>query len=146
MVSTLQPKLYWVTPEGVAKDEALKLKTAELKTAYESLKNRITNLASSHGYFDGRFEVSSIRVNVIDNTAAVELIYASGTRYKIGEIRVTHDILSEAFLRRYLVVDTGDYYDTDKLLEIKNLYNKSNYFTVSTATPDLQNLENYLNS
>lgn len=110
---------------------------------YESLKNRITNLASSHGYFDGRFEVSSIRVNVIDNTAAVELIYASGTRYKIGEIRVTHDILSEAFLRRYLVVDTGDYYDTDKLLEIKNLYNKSNYFTVSTATPDLQNLENY---
>ena len=40
MVSTLQPKLYWVTPDGVAKDEALKLKTAELKTAFESLKNQ----------------------------------------------------------------------------------------------------------
>ena len=40
MVSTLQPKLYWVTPDDVAKVEALKLKTAELKTAFESLKNQ----------------------------------------------------------------------------------------------------------
>ena len=40
MVSTLQPKPYLDTLNGVAKDEALKLKTAELKTAFESLKNQ----------------------------------------------------------------------------------------------------------
>ena len=40
MVSTLQPKPCLDTLNGVAKDEALKLKTVELKTALESLKNQ----------------------------------------------------------------------------------------------------------
>jgi len=110
---------------------------------YENLKNRITTLASSHGYFDGRFEASTITVNTTENTALIELIYDSGIRYKIGDIRITHNILREDFLSRYLVVKSGDYYDTDKLLELKNLYNKSGYFNVATASPDIQHLENY---
>lgn len=110
---------------------------------YDNLKNRISTLASSHGYFDGHFEVSTITVNATENTAIIELQYDSGKRYKIGDIRITHGILEEGFLRRYLVVQSGDYYDTDKLLELKNLYNKSGYFNVATASPDIQHLENY---
>ncbi len=110
---------------------------------YENLKSRILNMASSRGYYDGRFEVAKITVNTADNTAAINLIYDSGTRYRFGEIRFSHNILSEDFLRRYLNFNSGDYYDTDKLLELKNLYNASNYFNVATASPDIQHLKNY---
>ncbi|HWV16487.1 MAG TPA: autotransporter assembly complex family protein [Cellvibrio sp.] len=110
---------------------------------YETLKNRMAALASSHGYFDGRFEVSTVRVNAVNSTAEVELIYDSGRRYRFGDIRITHNILDEGFLRRYLAVKEGDYYDTDTLLELKNLYNQSNYFNVATASPDIQHLEDY---
>lgn len=110
---------------------------------YESLKNRISTLATSHGYFDGRFDVARVVVNTADNTANIELIYNTGTRYKIGEIRITHAILGEDFLERFLNIHPGDFYDTDTLLELKSYYNASNYFSVATASPDLQHLHDH---
>lgn len=110
---------------------------------YESLKNRISTLAASHGYFDGRFDVARIIVNAAENTASIELIYNTGTRYRIGEIRMTHNILGEDFLQRFLNIRKGDFYDTDKLLELKSYYNASNYFSVATASPDLQHLHDH---
>ena len=107
---------------------------------YENLKAKITTLATGEGYFDGRFDVSRVIVNAAENTANIELIYNTGTRYRIGEIRMRHNILDEAFLRRYLNIKSGDYYDTDKLLELKSYYNSSNYFSVAMASPDLQHL------
>lgn len=110
---------------------------------YESLKNRISTLATSRGFFDGRFDVARVTVNAAENTANVELIYNTGTRYRIGEIRMAHNILSEDFLEGFLNVHTGDFYDTDKLLELKSYYNTSNYFSVATASPDLQHLHDH---
>ena len=107
---------------------------------YENLKTQITTLATGYGYFDGRFDLSRVIVNAAENTANVELIYNTGTRYRIGEIRMQHNILDEKFLRRYLNIDSGDFYDTDKLLELKSYYNSSNYFSVAMASPDLQHL------
>lgn len=110
---------------------------------YENFKNRISTLATSRGYFDGRFDVTRVTVNAAENTANMELIYNTGMRYKIGEIRMTHNILSEDFLKGFLNIHSGDYYDTDKLLELKSYYNTSNYFAVATASPDLQNLHDH---
>lgn len=108
--------------------------------AYENLKNHISTLATSRGYFDGRFETSVIRVDVEKNAADIELVYDTGPRYRIGEIRIKQEIFREKFVRRYLNFKSGDYYDTDKMLELKSIYNATNYFNVATATPDLQNL------
>ena len=110
---------------------------------YENLKNRIVNLATSHGYFDGRFEINRITVNSSENTAAIEIIYDTDVRYRLGEIRMQHNILDEKFLNKFLNIKTGDPYDADKLLELKTLYNASNYFSVATASPDLQNLHDH---
>lgn len=110
---------------------------------YDNFKNRIATLAASHGYFDGRFDVARVTVNAAENTAAIELIYNTGTRYRIGEIRMVHNILSTDFLLGFLNIHQGDYYDTDKLLELKSYYNASNYFSVATASPDLQNLHDH---
>ena len=108
---------------------------------YETLKARFGTLAATHGYFDAEFEHSQIKVNVGEKSAIIELIYDTGPRYRIGEIRLQHNILDDDFLRRYFTFNEGDYYDTDNLLELKNLYNASNYFAVASVAPSLQELE-----
>jgi len=107
---------------------------------YESVKNRFGAIASSRGYFDGRFERSRVTVDREANTAHLELIYDTGTRYHFGDITLEHDILDEAFIRRYLTFESGDPYDTDSLLDLKSRLNASDYFRSVRVTPRLQQL------
>lgn len=108
---------------------------------YETLKARFGTLAATHGYFDGEFKLSRISVNVAEKSAIIELVYDTGARYKISRIHLTHDILDEDFLQRYYNIQPGDYYDTDQLLELKNVYTASNYFSVTNVSPDLEALK-----
>ena len=109
---------------------------------YETLKARFGTLASLHGYFDAEFEHAQISIDTAERSAIIELVYNTGKRYRIGAINLQHDILSNDFLRRYFNIAEGDYYDSDKLLELKNLYNASNYFSVASISPNLQALNN----
>lgn len=110
---------------------------------YETLKARFSSLASLHGYFDAEFKQSQVSVNVAEKSAVIALVYDTGKRYRIGEINLQHSILDEDFLQRYYNIKPGDYYDTDELLELKNVYNASNYFAVANVSPDLQALEDH---
>ncbi len=110
---------------------------------YETLKARFSSLASLHGYFDAEFVQSQVSVNVAEKSAVIALVYDTGKRYRIGDINLKHGILDEDFLRRYYNFKSGDYYDTDDLLELKNLYNASNYFAVASVAPDLQALNDH---
>ena len=109
---------------------------------YEKLKARFGTYAAAHGYFDGEFALSRVEVNRAERSARIALVYHTGPRYKIGAINLQHKILSEAFLRRYLTFSEGDPYDSDKLLDLRTQLNASNYFAVTTASPNLQELEN----
>ena len=108
---------------------------------YETLKARFSTLAATHGYFDAAFEHSQIEIDTAEKTAVISLIFNTGPRYRIGEINLQHDILREDFLRRYFTIAEGDYYDSDKLLELKNKYNAGNYFGVTNVAPNLQALK-----
>lgn len=108
---------------------------------YETLKNRFTSLAANRGYFDGRFEHSRVAVNVGENAAVVELVYDTGPRYRIGNIKIEQDILNDSFVQRYIEFEEGDYYSSEELLELKSMFNASNFFSTATIAPDLQHLE-----
>lgn len=108
---------------------------------YETLKNRFTSLAANRGYFDGRFEHSRVAVNVGENSAVVELVYDTGPRYRIGNIKIEQDILNDSFVQRYIEFEEGDYYSSEELLELKSMFNASNFFSTATIAPDLQRLE-----
>ena len=108
---------------------------------YETLKARFGTLASMHGYFDAEFQHSQISIDTKERTAIIELIYNTGPRYRIGEINLRHSILNDDFVRRYFNIKEGDYYDSDELLELRNMYNSSNYFSVATVAPDMQSLK-----
>lgn len=108
---------------------------------YEALKARFDTLAATHGYFDSEFALARVSVNIAEKSAVIELVYNTGPRYKIGAINLQHNILNDDFLRRYYNIHEGDYYDTEQLLELKNLYNASNYFSIANVSPDLQSLK-----
>ena len=108
---------------------------------YETLKARFGTLASVHGYFDADFEHSQIAIDTAEKTAEISLIFNTGPRYRIGEINLQHNILRESLLERYYNIEEGDYYDSDKLLELKNRYNAANFFSVASVAPDLQALK-----
>jgi translocation and assembly module TamA len=109
---------------------------------YEKLKARFGTQAALHGYFDADFEHAEIAINTAEKTAVIALVFNTGPRYRIGAINLQHNILREDFLQRYYTIAAGDYYDSDKLLELKNLYNASNFFSVASVAPDLQALKN----
>jgi len=108
---------------------------------YEKLKTRFGNLAAVHGYFDGQFALARVEVNRREKSAQIALVFDTGPRYKIGAIRLKHDILSDDFLNRYLNIHPGDDYDAEKLLDLKNDFNGSNYFSSAIASPNLQQLD-----
>ncbi len=108
---------------------------------YEKLKARFGNLAAAHGYFDGEFVLARVEVKRAEKTADIALVFDTGPRYKIGEINIKHDILSDDFLQRYLNIQRGDDYDAEKLLDLKSDFNGSNYFNSAIASPNLQSLK-----
>lgn len=109
---------------------------------YETLKNRFESAATEHGYFDAHFALSRVLVNESEKAAVLELIYDTGKRYTLGEIKINQEVLQEEFVQRYLNIQTGDFYDTNKLLELKSLYNASNYYAGTNITPDLEGKKN----
>ena len=109
---------------------------------YEALKSRFESAATAHGYFDAYFALARVLVNENEKTAVIELTYDTGKRYSIGKITIEQDILDDDFVQRYSRLNTGDAYDTDKLLELKNLYNASNYYAATNINPDYENKQN----
>jgi len=107
---------------------------------YESAKARFAPLASARGYFDGRFDQARIQVAQDRTTARLDLVYNTGPRYRFGEIRLSSEALDPDFIRRYLPFETGDFYDMDLLLELKNRLSSSDYFSRVTVRPLLQAL------
>ncbi len=108
---------------------------------YETLKNRFTSLAANRGYFDGKFQHARVAVSLEQNSAVVELVYDTGPRYRIGNINIQQDILNDSFVQRYIEFKEGDYYSAEELLELKSMYNNSNFFSTATIAPDLHELE-----
>lgn len=128
--------------DGVFSDPGIRVGNRLHHGNYENLKSRFSNLATSHGYFDGDFSLSRIEIHKANRLADIDLHYATGERYRIGDIHLTHDILDTDFLKRYYNIEEGDYYDADKLFELKSMYSSSNYFSVVNVAPALQSIDN----
>ena len=84
---------------------------------YESAKRSLQNLALRRGYFDAEFSESQVAVDLVDNTAAVALTFASGARYQIGEVRFSETPFREQLLARLTPFEAGEPYEAAKILE-----------------------------
>lgn len=96
---------------------------------YESAKKLIQNQASRLGFFTGRFTRQRLFVDPAAGVADIELVYASGPRFRLGEVLFEGDTpFDEAFLRRMVPFEAGAPYDTDLIAKLQQNLQGRNYF------------------
>lgn len=133
-----------VTISGPAKDDPLFKGTLPDKPAvgdvlnhgdYESLRQAISNRASRLGYFDGTFEQRRLAVNPETREASIELHFASGERYRLGDVTFNEDqVFEQSFLERFVEFEPGTPYHADEVADLSADLTNSGYFSQALVT------------
>lgn len=108
---------------------------------YESLKNNLLSRALERGYFEAQFQRRSLDIYPELLAADIELVLASGPRYRIGEINIKQDGLHDWIVRRYLAFSSGEYFDASLLLNLQYTLYDSEYYSfveVSRGAADVE--------
>jgi len=127
--------------QQVIDESPLRKDTPLLHAHYSDLKSALQSRAAERGYYRATFKHSEVRVDPAQNRAEVELIYHTGARASIGEIRFDPAPVSEALLRRYLPFQPGDPVNTARLVELQRRLINSDYFADVEVRPRLDQLE-----
>jgi translocation and assembly module TamA len=96
---------------------------------YEAAKQQIVNQASRYGFFDGRFAQQRLAIDPSTNAADVELVFNSGPRYVLGDVRFEGDSpFDPDLLARMVPFDAGTPYDSELIAELNQAMQSSGYF------------------
>ena len=96
---------------------------------YENLKNNLANIAIEKGYFDSEFKTKKIDVYPDKQSATVIVDFYSGERYRFGEVIFDESRLSNQFLNSFVSFKNADYYDAQKIIELRSKLLSSQYFS-----------------
>ena len=112
---------------------------------YEQTKSRIVEAASDNGYFDAYWRLHDVRVKQPEDTAAINLKYETGERYKLGDVEFRMSDPSKPLplkmkvLRSMMPWKEGDDYTFWRVNTLANNLTNSRYFNytlVDTVKPD----------
>ncbi|MDP1775515.1 MAG: POTRA domain-containing protein, partial [Moraxellaceae bacterium] len=101
---------------------------------YESFKQSVADRALERGYFDSRWLVHRVEMNLQTNQANVYLAFQSGPRYRYGEISFQElkggdlTALDQKQLDRLMTFKSGDYISSRELFNLQNDLIQTGYF------------------
>jgi translocation and assembly module TamA len=95
---------------------------------YEQGKAALEAAAATEGFLDATYETSEIRVDLVEYTADVVVVYDTGPRYFFGETRLEQTVVDPDIVRGYVPWEPGEPLDQDKLLELQVDLGASPYF------------------
>jgi translocation and assembly module TamA len=102
---------------------------------YEAVKTAVRNLGVEHGYFDALWETHAVAVDPDANTADIDLVYASGMRYRFGPLSFRkpdgseQDLLRPELLQKFATFREGEPYDADTLIRFNRALLDSRFFS-----------------
>ncbi len=97
--------------------------------AYEDAKRLIQNQASRFGFFRGQFTQQQLRIDPEAGVADIELVYASGPRYRLGKVDFAGDFpFDEDLLQRMVPFKEGSDYDSEQIADLNQALQSSGYF------------------
>ena len=122
-------------------DEAKALAVGEVFNhgSYEALKSKIANIAQSRGYFDGRFETNTVTVDPANNSAAVNLHFAAGERYSLGDVYFVDSPVEDSLLRHWVRFESGTPYESRLVADLTNTLLDSGFFANVRVVPEREN-------
>jgi translocation and assembly module TamA len=103
--------------------------------AYENSKTLIDSALKTGGYLDTKLIARRVEVTRADNSAAIDLQWDSGVRYRFGEVRFPDVQLSPKFLPRYIPWKEGTFYSNDLLLTLQQRLVDADYFSAVSVQP-----------
>lgn len=96
---------------------------------YETAKQALFDAAYSAGFIDVAYRRAELLVHRGRQEAELYLLLDTGPRYYFGDVTIRQDILAESFIDRFVPIDYGDPFDTDRLLALHMSLNDSGYFS-----------------
>ncbi len=107
--------------------------------AYDGARDAVSGALTATGFLDARLVTHTVEVNRAEHSAAVNLKWEAGQRYRYGRIHFKNSQFREDFLDRYVPFKSGDYFSQSQLLELQQALNGADYFAVVNVIPDTDN-------
>ena len=118
---------------------AVKLNDALHHGNYEAAKKSLNRLAQRRGYFDAKYDKSTVEVTSKNNSALVYLWFDTGVRYQFGKLIFSTANPAEKYVRSLKNFTTGAPFDAQILNQFNLDINKTAYFSNITLLPEIQN-------
>ena len=109
-----------------------------LHAAYDEAKNEITAIAAEQGYLDADLLRHVVLVDPVAYDAHVEFHLETGPRYYLGPVSFEQDLLSDAYLRKFVDFKPGAVYDPDLLLALQGRLIGMEYYKSVEIVPLLE--------
>ena len=133
---------YQITGEGAdnpkfPKAFPMKVGDVLLHSSYEQAKESIRGVAAQEGYLTYALQAHQVLIDPVSYTAHVRFHLDTGPRYYFGPVRFKQDLLSDAYLKRFVSFKSGDVYDPDQLLSLQGRLLGTEYFDKVEIVPKL---------
>jgi translocation and assembly module TamA len=102
---------------------------------YEGLKSQLLSKAQVRGYFDAKFTVQEIRIDLKSYSASIDLQFSAGQRYAFGELQIPDDDKAKVLIEEVMTFKKGEPYHADKLAEFNQNLKLTGYFQQVVARP-----------
>jgi translocation and assembly module TamA len=109
---------------------------------YERSKQEIATALANEGYVAAQMVRHRVEVVRAANSAEIDLEWDPGPRHRFGPVRYTNGQFPDKFLQRYTPWREGEFYSTDKLLNLQQTLVDADYFSAVAVTPDLGHVQN----
>lgn len=111
--------------------------TALQHNHYESAKSSLKSVARRYGYFDAKFEKSTVEVTSRNNSAHLFLWFNTGPRYQFGELVFDSPSPADKFVTSLMNFNVGDPFDTVLLAKFNSELSETGYFKSITIFPSV---------
>jgi translocation and assembly module TamA len=122
----------------IVDSQPLRIGEPFLESRYESFKSALSRQAEETGYFDARFTEHRVDIYPEDAVADVALVFAPGTRYAFGDLRIdAPDVpLRPALIERMAPFRAGEPYVASSVDLLRSRLTESGYFASVDVHPE----------
>ena len=102
---------------------------------FEDFRKRLLSTGQQQGYLNGKITQSTVAVQVEAGTADVSITYASGPRFRFGEILYDKALIDPQLFDSLSTVEPGAYFEQSKLRKLQSSLQQTNYFSSVIVQP-----------
>jgi translocation and assembly module TamA len=102
---------------------------------YEASKTAIEKALGDAGFLGAKLATHRVAVHSARRTAAIDLTWDGGPRYRFGPTKISGGQFAPEFLRGFMPWREGDDYSSTKLLELQQRLVGADYFSTVTVQP-----------